>query len=563
MDDILAILLDNNIGLAFISETWLSSQSNITTSVLKQSGYNISHNFRQKRGAGVAIIWNDSLDKQIRSCSVNSHYDTFQYQNVIFNGNFKMNLVCLYRLQETSLPLFFQELNDFLSNLNQCHPLVLTGDFNIHYEKSNSQNVIDFKNLTSAFGLSQFVLGPTNLFGHTIDLLFANNVQFQFNEIYPVNYNLGDHFPVLFELPNIEKSVSTKKQVVTYRDTKSMDIPGFAQQLGTSLNSSLNGLVENSSFCEQFNVFNNTVKGEFDKVAPWKTRTFFTSSSPPWMDNVYRAKRIVRRSLERKWKKSGLTEDKTAYVNQRKICAKMSFDKRSQYYSDLITNKKGDQRALFNIVNNVFGKNKTSVLPAHSNDIELANTFNSFYIDKVEQLRNKIPVTSDKQSEYTIFNGTPMDTFEPTNVAELQEILKESGMKTSFQDILPASILKEVIDALLPYICDLVNKSLASGSVEGMKESVVVPLLKKAGLDAEILKNYRPVHDLVFLSKLSERVVNRRLHGHMNINLLHCKYEHGYKKFHSTETLLVRLFNDILRSCDIGRITILLLIDLS
>ena len=91
-------------------------------------------------------------------------------------------------------------------------------------------------------------------------------------------------------------------------------------------------------------------------------------------------------------------------------------------------------------------------------------------------------------------------------------------------------ILKEVIDALLPYICDLVNKSLASGSVEGMKESVVVPLLKKAGLDAEILKNYRPVHDLVFLSKLSERVVNRRLHGHMNLNLLHSKYEHGYKK---------------------------------
>ena len=72
-----------------------------------------------------------------------------------------------------------------------------------------------------------------------------------------------------------------------------------------------------------------------------------------------------------------------------------------------------------------------------------------------------------------------MDTFAPTNVAELQEILKESGIKTSFQDILPASILKEVIDTLLPYICDLVNKSLASGSVEGMKESVVVPLLKK------------------------------------------------------------------------------------
>ena len=205
-----------------------------------------------------------------------------------------------------------------------------------------------------------------------------------------------------------------------------------------------------------------------------------------------------------------------------------------------------------------FDKNKSSVYPSHNDDKELADTFNSFYIDKVEQLRNRIPV-SNNDTQYTIFNGTPMDSFRPTSVPELREILKDSGIKTSFQDIMPARILKEVIEDLLPHICDLVNKSLSTGSVEGIKESVVVPLLKKAGLDSEILKNYRPVADLVFLSKLTERVVDRRLRGHMSLNNLHSKYEHGYKKYHSTETLLVRLINDILRSCDIGLITILLL----
>ena len=60
---------------------------------------------------------------------------------------------------------------------------------------------------------------------------------------------------------------------------------------------------------------------------------------------------------------------------------------------------------------------------------------------------------------------------------------------------------------MLPALVVLVNKSLSEGSMEGIKSSVIDPLLKKAGLDSEIYKNFRPVNDLVFLSKLTERIV--------------------------------------------------------
>ena len=77
--------------------------------------------------------------------------------------------------------------------------------------------------------------------------------------------------------------------------------------------------------------------------------------------------------------------------------------------------------------------------------------------------------------------------------------------------------------------------------MEGLKESVVNALLKKSGIDPEILKNYRPVSNLLFLSKLTERVVDKRLFEHMSLNNLHCIYEHCYNKMHSTETLLLPL----------------------
>ena len=67
----------------------------------------------------------------------------------------------------------------------------------------------------------------------------------------------------------------------------------------------------------------------------------------------------------------------------------------------------------------------------------------------------------------------------------------------------------------------LVNLSLSEGSVDGIKRSELDPLLKKIGLDSEVYKNYRPVNNLVFLSKLIERIVNKRIDAQTEGNNLH------------------------------------------
>ena len=156
-----------------------------------------------------------------------------------------------------------------------------------------------------------------------------------------------------------------------------------------------------------------------------------------------------------------------------------------------------------------------------------------------------------------------MESFTPTTVAELRLIIKDWGIKTCSLDPLPNPIFKDIIEDLLPYLCDLVNKSLATGSVEGVKDCIIIPLLKKAGLDPETLKNYRPVTNELFVSKLTEKVVDTRIFDHMTLNRLHSKYQHGYKKFHGTETISLKLVNDILIGFESNSTTIVLLIDLS
>ena len=92
-----------------------------------------------------------------------------------------------------------------------------------------------------------------------------------------------------------------------------------------------------------------------------------------------------------------------------------------------------------------------------------------------------------------------------------QNIISKYGIKTCMEDPIPSKLMSSAIDVVLPVLTTLVNQSLSEGSMDGINWSVLDPLLKKAGLDSDTKKNYRPVNNLLFMSKLPERVVGIRL----------------------------------------------------
>ena len=92
----------------------------------------------------------------------------------------------------------------------------------------------------------------------------------------------------------------------------------------------------------------------------------------------------------------------------------------------------------------------------------------------------------------------------------------------------------------------------------------MTPLIKKKpGLDAEISKNYRPVSDLSFLSKVIEKVIASRIISHIENNAIIDKFQSSYKCVHSTETALLRVYSDIVTTIGKGNGSFLVLLDLS
>lgn len=122
----------------------------------------------------------------------------------------------------------------------------------------------------------------------------------------------------------------------------------------------------------------------------------------------------------------------------------------------------------------------------------------------------------------------------------------------------------ENIDVLLPTITKIVNDSLSSGIVPTeFKTAVIRPLLKKKNLDKENLKNYRPISNLPFLSKILEKVVLEQLLSHLTDNNLCNVFQSAYRSGHSCETTLLRVVNDLLLAMDSDKLSVLLLLDLS
>ena len=78
-----------------------------------------------------------------------------------------------------------------------------------------------------------------------------------------------------------------------------------------------------------------------------------------------------------------------------------------------------------------------------------------------------------------------------------------------------------------------------------------------------MLKNYRPVSNLPFLSKLLEKVVQNQLQHHLISNDAMPKFQSAYRQFHSTETAVNKLVNDLLLAADQGQVSALCLLDLT
>ena len=557
----LNFIIDYQVDICCVTETWFESLKGVHTKTIEDSGYFIAHAVREgKKGGGTAILIKHNLKIKNYNGSC-TDYSSFEYTFLcIPYRRQKLMFICIYRLGEVSCSNFCEEINDLLQNLSEkCDMFVAVGDFNVWAEDPKNADFKKLKQTMSSFGLSQIVNQPTHLEGHTLDLIFLNKYQLNpdHNVITEILDCTSDHYPICFKIPYPTFPALTKR--VNIRNTKgiNMDI------LKNDLLNNLRTVNFNATFEEIFLSFTYEAKSVIDRHAPIISKVMHFNNKPAWMDSEFKNSRSRRRKLEKEWKRKNTWESRLAYIDQRKLCVKLAISKKKCYYEQLISRTKNDQGALFKIVKNLLDTWPQRTLPSHENGSQLANKFNKFFIEKVKRIRSSIPIVYHNPYTYIPFDGDQLLEFAEISEEDILAIIRQHGIKTSPLDPIPLPLLKESFHDLLPYYTLLINRSLHEGSAAGFKFSVVDPLLKNAKLDTEPYASYRPVANLVFFSKLIERLVQIQLNDHMNRNALYDDTQFGYKKFNSTETMLLGLIDEVLRGFDQNKCPIVIFLDLS
>ena len=113
-------------------------------------------------------------------------------------------------------------------------------------------------------------------------------------------------------------------------------------------------------------------------------------------------------------------------------------------------------------------------------------------------------------------------------------------------------------------ITNLANASFNSGRFPAqMKLGQIMPLLKKAGVDAADDSNFRLITNLSTMSKILERLALARLQPHLLRSPNYCTLQSAYRPLHTAETALLKVTDDIYRSVDNGSFTALVSLDVS
>ena len=556
------VTLDNPDVLA-ITETWIADNESDAWFLreITPPGYEIENvNRSNGRGGGVAIIARTALRMKKLHCVMYQSFESMLAQVTTTKG--VLRIAAIYRPPSGSMDMFINEFRSFLEKYCLTGPpIVLVGDFNIHIDSTENLMAKSFMELLDTFDMSQHVSGPTHEKGHTLDLIVSRNNDPLVISGVRVMDKISDHFIVQFSVsypaPQIEK------KSIAFRKIKDIEIDKLSNDLQQmDIFTNFDNITDLDVLVDRYNTALHTV---LDKHAPLIERNITSKAHAPWHKTELLDSRRRYRRLERKYRKTGRDEDKRSYKSQLNAYFKAKEAAKKLHYNNKITESKGDSGALFKVANQLLHRRTQNPLPDHSDTTELCNDFASFFKSKIDKIRSNFDDLNVEAAccfdQYPEIDG--FRNFRLLSLEETKRLISSSAPKSCALDPFPTTILKQCSDIVAPLVQHIINMSLSQGHMPTMlKKAIVTPLLKKSSLE-RICKNYRPVSNLPFLGKLIEKAVCNQFSTYISDNDLSEPLQSAYKQYHSTETALVKILNDVLLELDNRNIVMAGFLDLS
>ena len=540
------------------------------------------------KGGGLAIYVNKSLaafsDIDIKAdISYNSDplYGEFLTIEIKIKNRKNLIICNMYRSPSGKLECFLGKLNDTLQLLTRHRNknILFVSDSNIdllkydHFEPATT--LVD---CFSEYGFAPIISKPTRITSHTatlIDHIFTNNCH-TITQTGVITEALSDHMPVYVNIlldPNkLDHKISEATLLHEQNNISDEKLNEFKRDIA---NTDWDFLLQIPSADEKFEKFEDKYREIYEKNFPKKIKTRKKrKSDKPWILPWLQSACDRKNTLYKIFVKHPTIENETKYKKIKKFVSRHIKKAKRQFYENYFKKYSNDSRKQWQMINSLLNrkvkskkrisklnyKNRTLI-----NSHEIANSFNDFFCNIAQQLKDENSSTFDGgiPPSFTLLNSqrnlVSMD-LEDCSSFEIRNIINALNNKaTSDLGIKP---LKFVSTEISPVLNHLISCSLQQGIFPTKLKCAKVIPLHKGGLTTEI-SNYRPISLLSCFSKIYEKVMHARLTKFLKENNIIYGSQFGFRSGHCCEHALLEAQSKISKALERKQIAVLLLLDFS
>ena len=396
----------------------------------------------------------------------------------------------------------------------------------------------------------------------------------------PEVYTVGssDHLPVM--VTKFSREIKTQPKTIKKRNYKNFILADFLNDVNDHVrNESFDKVLNSRNINEASALFSGIFGSILNKHAPLKVFQVRNNYSPS-ISNETKQMIKARDELKQESIDENCIEKFEAYKRLRnRINAKLEDDEK-EHYKNKFYQEDPSVSSLWRNVNDYLNTSKRSFSNTPSmithdgktftSPRDIANAINDTFLKKVKDLRAQVNTAPDidpkvRLKKYLDKRNEEIPLFELKKISKIQlrKILKKrKGNRSSGIDNIDGYSIKVAAPLIEDILIHLVNLTIEKSEYPNLwKVNKVSPQFKTG--DKTKGENWRPVTDIVFVSKLAEAAVFDQVAEHFSKNNLWHPNHHGFRPNHSTATAVAQLYDFWIKKAEDTELCAALLLDLS
>lgn len=259
------------------------------------------------------------------------------------------------------------------------------------------------------------------------------------------------------------------------------------------------------------------------------------------------------------------------YKRYRNFCGDILKKVRAEYDRSEVKKAGNDSKKTWQVVKGI-AKLKTRLNNSAEDNVLLKlkdgpsnslNYINTYFANVGKNLAEEIPSCTIRQEQTSELANCSSFGLMDTDCYEVRTIIMNLKPSNAVgHDGIPTKVVKLVMNQIIPALVHIANRSFASGVFPSLFKTALIKPIYKGG-DRGSINNYRPISILSALSKILERLINRRLISYLNKFNIISKNQFGFVAGKSTELAVNDLTDFIVRQLDKKNKCISIFLDLA